>query len=213
MHRSLIGVGSSAEDGWSSRLKLINEIGSKTRNLTLNMYYSYHIHTRNGVYSLLLNSCRLFQQYLVDAYACIELSRLDFFEHNQNQLRSTYVSGICDAISLGDTEIRCIGKRVLLPPSFVGGPRYMYNHYQDALSICCEYGNPQYFITFTCNIGWPEITRYMAVRRQTDVGSRVDIISCCFRMKVDAFIAYLKCDKTFSLVSACKLRPLQIKKL
>nr|KAJ0193704.1 hypothetical protein LSAT_V11C800425610 [Lactuca sativa] len=47
---------------------------------------------------------------------------------------------IYDAISHGDTEIRCIGKCVLLPPSFVGGPRYMYNHYQDALSICREYG-------------------------------------------------------------------------
>lgn len=155
------------EDGWSPHLKLINEIGSKARNLTINMYYSYHIHTRNGVYSFLLNSCRLFQQYLVDAYVGFELSRLDFYEHNQNQFRSAYVSGIYDAISQGDTESRCISKRVLLSPSFVGGPRYMYNHYHDALFICREYENPQYFIIFTCN-----------------VRSRVDIISRGFRMKV-----------------------------
>lgn len=168
------------------------------------MYYSYQIHARNGVWSLLLNSCRLFQQYLVDAYACIELSRLDFYEHNQSQLRSAYVSGIYDALSRGDTESRSVGKRVFLPPSFVGGPRYMYSHYQDALSICREYGNPQYFITFTCNVGWPEITRYMNSHHQTDVGSRADIISRVFHMKVPAFIAYLKSDKTFGPVSACK---------
>ncbi|XP_052625415.1 uncharacterized protein LOC111890051 isoform X1 [Lactuca sativa] len=190
------------ETGWSPRLKLHDERSSKVRNLTINMYYSYQIHARNGVWSLLLNSCRLFQQYLVDTYACIELSRLDFCEHNQSQLRSAYVSGIYDALSRGDTESRSVGKRVFLPPSFVGGPRYMYSHYQDALSICREYGNPQYFITFTCNVGWPEITRYMNSHHQTDVGSRADIISRVFHMKVTAFIAYLKSDKTFGPVSA-----------
>ncbi|CAI9259461.1 unnamed protein product [Lactuca saligna] len=82
------------KDGWSPRLKLLNE------------------------------------QYLVDAYACIELSRLDFYEQNQNHLRSAYVSGIYDAISRGDTDGRSIGKRVILPPSFVGGPRYMDMHRQ-----------------------------------------------------------------------------------
>ncbi|GJV18819.1 DNA helicase [Tanacetum coccineum] len=30
------------------------------------------------------------------------------------------------------------------------------------LAICQNLGNPQFFITFTCNVNWPEIRRYMA---------------------------------------------------
>lgn len=103
----------------------------------------------------------MFQQYLVDAYVCIEQGRLDYVRIHQSQLRSEYVSGVYDAISRGDSEGRVIGKRVFLPSSFVGGPRYMYSHYQDAMAICRVFGNPQYFVTFTCNINWPEISRYM----------------------------------------------------
>ncbi|GJU89861.1 DNA helicase, partial [Tanacetum coccineum] len=42
----------------------------------------------------------------------------------------------------------------------LGGPRYMYSHYLDALAICRVHGNPSFFITFTCNVKWPEITEY-----------------------------------------------------
>ncbi|XP_023739280.1 uncharacterized protein LOC111887346 isoform X2 [Lactuca sativa] len=129
-------------------------------------------------------------------------SRLDYFQSHQDQLRSEYVSGIYDAISNGDTESRSVGKRVLLPPSFTGGPRYMYSHYQDALSICRVYGNPQYFITFTCNVNWPEIRRYMDFQHQHDTHSRADIIARVFRMKVKSFITFLKEDKTFETVIA-----------
>ncbi|CAI9271489.1 unnamed protein product [Lactuca saligna] len=190
------------EDGWSPRLKLFNESGSKARNLTVNMYYSYQIHARCNIHSLILNSCRLFQQFLVDAYTCIEQSRLEFYQNNQEHLRSDFISGIYDALSNGDTESRSVGRRVLLPPSFVGGPRYMYSHYQDALSICREHGNPQYFITFTCNVKWPEIRRYMLLHNQNDVHSRADIISRVFHMKVKTFIRFLKEDKTFGPVVA-----------
>ncbi|MBN8138620.1 hypothetical protein J0J21_23110, partial [Vibrio vulnificus] len=45
-----------------------------------------------------------------------------------------------------------IGKLVIiLPSSFTGGPRYMMEHYHDAMSICRFYGHPDLFITFTCN--------------------------------------------------------------
>lgn len=60
------------EGGWSPRLKLVVEPGNDVKNLTVNMYYSYQIHARDGVYSFILNASILFQQYLVDAYTCIE---------------------------------------------------------------------------------------------------------------------------------------------
>ncbi|XP_023770105.1 uncharacterized protein LOC111918701 [Lactuca sativa] len=60
------------EEGWSPRLKMGNRRGATAKNLTVNMYYAYHIHARRHIWSPIVNASRLFQQYLVDAYTCIE---------------------------------------------------------------------------------------------------------------------------------------------
>nr|KAJ0223038.1 hypothetical protein LSAT_V11C200065890 [Lactuca sativa] len=168
---------------------------SEDRSLTNNMYYSYQIHERRGVYSLILHAQRLFQQYLVDAYTCIE-------QASSTTVRSEYISGVYDALSRGDTDSRVIGKRVFLPASFIGGPRYMYKHYQDALAICRVHGKPRYFITFSCNVRWQEYRRYMDAVGQGDIQNRPDIIARVFHIKVHAFITFLKEDKTFGDVEA-----------
>lgn len=99
------------EDGWSSSLKLTGCGHDGSKSLTVNMFYSYLIHDRLNVYTLLLNGGRLFQQFLVDAYLCVEQNRLDYIRNHQNQLRSEYASGVYDAISRGDSEGRSIGRR------------------------------------------------------------------------------------------------------
>ncbi|GKA30476.1 DNA helicase [Tanacetum coccineum] len=73
-----------------------------------------------------------------------------------------YLSGIYDAINRGDSDGSDCGLRLILPQSFTCGPRYMYSHYLDALAICRVHGNPSFFITFTCNVKWPEIAEYVA---------------------------------------------------
>ncbi|KAL7608940.1 hypothetical protein Lser_V15G10580 [Lactuca serriola] len=190
------------QHGWSPRLKLRNEIGVNAQNLTVNMYYAYHIHARHGIWSPILSALRLFQQYLVDADTCIEAARLDYISKHQDSLRSKYVSGLYDALSKGNREGRFVGKRVFLPTSFTGGTRYMYSHYQDALAICRVYGNLQYFITFICNVKWPEIRRYMDRYHEKDPNSRAYIIARVFKVKVHGFVDFLKQDKTFGDVDA-----------
>ncbi|OWZ05530.1 Helitron helicase [Phytophthora megakarya] len=44
-----------------------------------------------------------------------------------------------------------VGRRLILPPSFTGGPRYMYQRFMDAMAIVRELGAPNLFITYTCN--------------------------------------------------------------
>ncbi|KAL3637375.1 hypothetical protein CASFOL_018543 [Castilleja foliolosa] len=191
-----------AEPGWSPDMRLHSISGARMRNLTVNMYYSFHIQDRENTYSLLLNGGRLFQQYLVDAYTCIEQSRLDFVNANQNTFRSELVAGLYDALGRGDSNAHDIGKRVLLPSSFTGGPRYMYKHYQDALAICRVYGNPQYFITFTCNVKWPEISRHLVKIGGGSSQNRPDIIARVFRIKVQQFLRFMKSEKTFGDIVA-----------
>ncbi|KAL3646534.1 hypothetical protein CASFOL_011714 [Castilleja foliolosa] len=203
------------EPGWSPDMRLHSVSDTRKKNLTVNMYYSFQIQDREGTYSLLLRGGRLFQQYLVDAYTCIEQSRLDFVIANQNIFRSEYVSGLYDALGKGDRSAHDIGKRVLLPSSFTGGPRYMYSHYQDALAICRVNGNPQYFITFTCNVKWPEICRHLERNGHTAAQDRPDIIARVFRIKVQQFLRFMKSDRTFGEIVAgasvsCALLKLRI---
>ncbi|XP_022019297.1 uncharacterized protein LOC110919334 [Helianthus annuus] len=189
-----------ADPGWSPELQLTLDSREKDRKLTMNMFYAYQIHDRKDTFTLLLKAGRLFQQYLVDAYVCTEQCRLKYYRNNQNKFRSEFLRGIHDAFSKGDTKGREVGKRIVLPSSFTGGPRYMYKHYQDAFAICRVHDNPQYFITFTCSVKWQEIKRYLNNVGCANSQDRLDIIARVFQMKVEALAKFLKTHKTFEKV-------------
>lgn len=72
-------------------------------------------------------------------------------------MRAELYNGLQDAIISGDADRA--GQKVILPASFTGGPRFMVNHYQDAMAIVRKFGKPTFFVTFTCNARWEEITR------------------------------------------------------
>ncbi|XP_076947443.1 uncharacterized protein LOC143619382 [Bidens hawaiensis] len=188
--------------GWSPTMRLVSNGDRRNNNLTMNMYYSFLIHDRHNRYSITLRGGRLFQQYLVDAYISLEQERLDYIRANQNLFRTEYLQGIHNAIAKGDTEGQSVGRRVILPSSFTGGPRYMYKHYHDAIAICRVYGNPQFFITFTCNVNWPEIVRYINQYPSLKANNRPDIISRVFQLKVEAFRSFIKHDRLFGTVVA-----------
>ncbi|KAL3627546.1 hypothetical protein CASFOL_028909 [Castilleja foliolosa] len=141
-----------AEQGWSPTLSLHSISGTTNRRLTVNMYYSYQIHDRHGVYSLLLRG-----------------GRCDF------------VAGLYDALARGDRNVNDIGKRIF---------------------VHRVYGNPQYFITFTCNVKWPEITRHMTRVGTGHAQNRPDIIARVFHIKVQEFFRFIRSEKPFGEVAA-----------
>ncbi|GJU55424.1 DNA helicase [Tanacetum coccineum] len=102
----------------------------------------------------------------------------------------------------GDREGIAAGSKIMLPSTFTGGPRYMYSHNLDALGIRQSLGNPQFFITFTCNVKWPKIKRYMAQYPELTVTDRADIVCRVFEQKVKDFVKFLKEVRTFGYVSA-----------
>ncbi|GJV89430.1 DNA helicase [Tanacetum coccineum] len=174
----------------------------KEEKVTMNAYYKYQLHPQRKEFGLILKGGRLFQQYVVTVFCAIEQSRLDFIRRNQNDLRSDFLSGLYDAVSRGDHEGIAAGSKIMLPNTFTGGPRYMYSHYLDALAICRSLGNPQFFITFTCNVKWPEIKRYMAQFSELTPTDKADIVCRVFEQKVKDFLRFLKEVKTFGYVSA-----------
>ena len=131
---------------------------------------------------------RPFQQYVVDIYVKIEDSRLMFIRGNQSKLRGELYQGLADTIQNTDGTIdgSHIGKKVILPSTFTGGARYQHQLYQDAMGIVHRFGKPDFFITFTCNPCWKEITDEL-FENQTATDCQ-DLISWVFKLKLQSLL-------------------------
>jgi len=97
-----------------------------------------------------------------------------------------------------------IGKRVILPSTFVGSRRYMDQLYFDGMTICSYVGFPDLFLTFTCNPQWPEIQRVLRPMNLS-AQDRPDIVSRVFKIKLDELLSDFKLNEIFGKVLACKL--------
>src|SRR6267154_4140181 len=143
--------------------------------VTQMQYYGYRLSIRNH-FNPFLSAGKLTQQYLVDAYVKTEANRLNYIRYNQSKLRTDKYTGLMDHLNSESSSRNLLpGKAVILPSSFQGSPRNMAQNYQDAMAIVRKYGKPDYFITFTCNPKWLEITDNL--NYQQSVEFRPDLIA------------------------------------
>jgi hypothetical protein len=61
----------------------------------------------------------------VDAYVIVEQTRLTYLYLNQKKLCADLYQCLQDAIVVGDNSVTAIEQRIILPSSFIGGPRHM----------------------------------------------------------------------------------------
>ena len=101
-----------------------------TARLTQMQYYSYRLFERPTEYSSILRAGKLFQEFLVDAWAATEQNRLTYFRLSQRKLRVELYQGLTyvAADGLGPDQV---GKRMILPSSFIGSPRHMFEIFQE----------------------------------------------------------------------------------
>ena len=123
---------------------------SGTKTVSCMDFYAYHLMIRSNYFCHLHRFHDLFHQYLVDMYAKVETERLLFIKSHQKELRVESYVHLRDGIN-NDAGREGIGQLYILPSSFTGGPRYMHERTQDAMSYVRHYGRPDLFITFTCN--------------------------------------------------------------
>ncbi|GJR39878.1 DNA helicase [Tanacetum coccineum] len=102
---------------------------------------------------------------------------------------------------LGDRDGSDLRLRTVLTTSFIGGLRYMYAHYLDALAICRVHGRPFVFITFTCNAKWPDIEEFMEPFPQLTTEDRADIVDHVFEKKVRDYVNFVRDSDTFGDVT------------
>ncbi|XP_021979960.1 uncharacterized protein LOC110876088 [Helianthus annuus] len=180
---------------------VVDVINKKRPNCTMREFFAYRVQDRINQFSLILNSRRLFQQFLVDAYTMIESERLNYIRLQQKNLRSDSYESLCELRNKGQQDISKVGKRIFLPSSFTGGARYMMQNYLDAMAICKWFGYPDFFITITCNPKWPEVKRFL---RDTNLKpeDRPDVLSRLFKIKLDSICKDFKERHLFGKVAA-----------
>ncbi|GKA09992.1 DNA helicase PIF1, ATP-dependent [Tanacetum coccineum] len=99
-------------------------------------------------------------------------------------LKGELYHNLCDAVKHGDTSAVGLGKRIVLPRTFTGSPRYMMQNYQDAMALCRTYDNPDLFITFPSNPKWPEISEMLTYFPGQKSHDRPEIGTRVFKIKL-----------------------------
>lgn len=187
------------EDGYhiDLNLKRTTTNSAKPRSkVSMREFFAYKIFDRYHQVNALLYCGKLFQQFLVDGYTMIESERIRFIQLNQKTLRADKYSNVSASALSGNQDSGLCGNRIVLPSTYIGGPRYMAEKYKDAMAICQNFGYPDLFITFTCNPKWPEIKRKLEdPRLKTE--DRAEILTRVFQMKLDNLITDIHNKKMF----------------
>lgn len=188
------------EDGYSVDIPQCDPVTKLPlkKTVSASSFYSYRIMIRPDETNHILQCRSLFCMFLVDIYAKIETERLNFIRANQAQLRADNYIHLKDAIGRQDCDAAQLGQMVVLPSSFTGGPRYMHEKTQDAMTYVRHYGRPDLFITFTCNPRWADISKCLLSGQKPY--DRPDIIARVFHLKVKKMINILIKGKIFGEV-------------
>ncbi|XP_074351613.1 uncharacterized protein LOC141690737 [Apium graveolens] len=160
--------------------------------VTMREYYACKLMIRPEEGMNLHLGGRLWQQFVVDAFAAVEQYRLDWIRAHQNIIRSDLYKSIHDSVSKGDTNPSTKGKNVILPATHTGLERYMNQYFKDSLAIYRTIGHPSLFLTMTCNKQWPEIKSMMKFFPGVDVADKPDVTARVFKLKLDQLLDLIK---------------------
>ena len=179
-----------AQQGWHPRMQ--NQRGG---NISQREFYAYHSFSRPSNFhnNPLDLGGPLVDQYYVDVYAQIENNRLRFQRENQAKLRLAPRRNVGHAIRAQNGAER-LGKK-FLTSSFVGSPKYYFEHYLDAMAAVNKFGRPDIFLTMTANLNWPEIVDNLKPGQSAKHAPM--LVNRVFKGKLDALIKHLYSKSTF----------------
>lgn len=120
------------------------------------------------------------------------------------KLRVDKYSSLHNYHDLDQSQSLNVEKRFVLPYAFVGGCRYIDQLHFDRMTICVQLGFPDLFITFTCNLIWPEIQRLLKPMNLT-VQDCLDIVSRVLKLKLDNLLTNFKKNQIFGRMVPCML--------
>lgn len=194
----------NGDTGWHVNMahNIPSTSSTVSRNkITMLQYASYRLAIRDE-FSILHCSQKLFLQWVVDMYVRIEGSRLHFVRQNQAALRAELYNNLTDFVQQnpnGVDGVHGVGRKIILPSSFTGSPRNMFQNYLDAMSIVQHFGKPSLFVTMTCNPSWPEIVEVLG---GANANFRPDVVVRVFKSKLRELIDSIVKRHIFGKVEA-----------
>ena len=137
----------SGEDGWHPNIPSLSRAQGAVRcpKVSQRCYYAYRLHVKPGIQPPLFWGGKLFQQYVVDAWASIEQSLLNWIRHHQKELRDAAVGDTNQNLDLSNH-----GQRIIVPSTHIGSERYMNQLFQDSMAICRAFKKPDIFFDNDC---------------------------------------------------------------
>ena len=187
--------------GWTYDMTCRVEGTTNCHKITAREYYSYRAHVRDQLHvrnaigeDILFYGGRLSLRYFVDMYCKIEENTLNWIRYNQNTIKAELYDS--DHLSGAEEEMR----KIILPASFSGSPRYYVTHFQDCMSIVHHYGKPTYFITFTANSNWKEIVDNLKWGQKPE--DRPDLVNRVFKMKLKMLLDDLTVRQVLGRITA-----------
>jgi hypothetical protein len=114
------------EYGWHYNLEIGDFTGVRTdRRFHQRPWYRFHLHTRHLEPSALFWSGRLFQQYVINTFTAYKTTTLTWLRRNQKKIRADVYNGLADTLVREDVLADEVGRRYILPSSFMGGDRFI----------------------------------------------------------------------------------------
>ncbi|XP_074300583.1 uncharacterized protein LOC141631864 [Silene latifolia] len=110
------------------------------------------------------------------------------------------IKRILDTVDAGESCAANVGRRVILPPTYIGGPRDLKKEYLNAMAHVQEYGKPDLFLIMTCNSSWPEIKEQLAPGEEAQ--NRPDIVVRVFHANLLALKKLIMEKHIFGKVAA-----------
>ena len=157
---------------------------SDESKITMTEYYRYRLMERKNEWNPFIHGERLFQQYISATWAKIQQNTMNWYINNQKEFRADSYESVKKARAQHE-DLNKLGKKLnILPKSFCESPRYFRSKYQNAMAILRQLDSiPDFFITFTANTKWREISETMEMHN-IPMSCRDDIIARVFRAKL-----------------------------
>ena len=180
----------TAQRGWSPDMRRYlsgTDHALSDNRLTLCDFLQFRLHPRPSHIESdhYFRSALLLQEYIVEMWLAAEHSKLRWIREHQADLRTELYTGILDALNEG-LDPAAVGRKIVLPSSFVSSPRFMHHNLQNALTLLRAHGGSDLFITFTANPAWREISE--ALLPGQVASDRPDIVARVFHLKAKSLV-------------------------
>jgi hypothetical protein len=138
----------------------------------------------------------------VDAYCKAEAHRLHYIRQYQDELRADTYAGLRDYVQDLDDGAGAysLGRRVILPSTYIGSLRSCHQNYLDAMAIVRQTGKSDLFITMTANPQWDEVTTNLGAGQLSH--DRPELVARVFHLKWQQLLKEIIDDGIFGPVVA-----------